>query len=249
MTALWPDHLSTLADWDARAEDNSRTYELVEGVLVVSPRPTSIHQRVINRLAWQLERQLPLELEPLGEVEVVIDPRPPATVRVPDLCVVSALSEAVARWTPDEVTLIDGARALFEFGGADTDTTFTAQVVADRTAVEQLVRDDAVEVGLVPADPTGWQLIGKTSENAAGAVRRCRTGRLGGHRKGCSAGPDRRGRGLVHRLLPRRLPGAGQPLGSRRFTGHPQRRPPVHRRSLMQTQGRLTMRQALASEE
>lgn len=27
------------------------------------------------------------------------------------------------------------------------------------------MRDDAVEVGLVPADPTGWQLIGKTSEN------------------------------------------------------------------------------------
>ncbi|MFE7722140.1 ABC transporter permease [Nocardia rhizosphaerihabitans] len=48
---------------------------------------------------------------------------------------------------------------------ADTDTTFTAHVVADRTAVEQLVRDDAVEVGLVRADPTGWQLIGKTSEN------------------------------------------------------------------------------------
>ncbi|MFE7722141.1 Uma2 family endonuclease [Nocardia rhizosphaerihabitans] len=106
MNAPWPDHLLTLADWDARAEDNSRTYELVEGVLVVSPRPTSIHQRVINRLAWQLEQQLPLELEPLGEVEVVIDPRPPATVRVPDLCVVPALSEAVARWTPDEVTLV-----------------------------------------------------------------------------------------------------------------------------------------------
>ncbi|MEV0433868.1 Uma2 family endonuclease [Nocardia sp. NPDC050413] len=105
MTTPWPDHLLTLADWDARAEDNSRTYELVEGVLVVSPRPTSIHQRVITRLAWQLERQLPPELEPLGEVEVVIDARPPATVRVPDLCVVPALAEAVARWTPDEVTL------------------------------------------------------------------------------------------------------------------------------------------------
>ncbi|MFD4441112.1 Uma2 family endonuclease [Nocardia sp. NPDC058519] len=105
MTAPWPDHLLTLDDWDARAEDNSRMYELVEGVLVVSPRPTSIHQRVITRLAWQLEQQLPLDLEPLGEVEVVIDPRPPATVRVPDLCVVPALSDAVARWTADEVML------------------------------------------------------------------------------------------------------------------------------------------------
>ncbi|WP_280299685.1 Uma2 family endonuclease [Nocardia neocaledoniensis] len=105
MTAPWPDHLLTLADWDSLAEDNSRMYELVEGVLIVSPRPTSLHQRVIKRLAWQLEPQLAAEWEVLGEVEVVIDRSPPPTVRVPDLCVVPAVSEAVPRWEADEVTL------------------------------------------------------------------------------------------------------------------------------------------------
>lgn len=68
---------------------------------------------------------------------------------------------------PEAAVVIETADGLASAADTDTDTdtTFTAQVVADRTTVEQLVRDDAVEVGLVPADPTGWQLIGKTSEN------------------------------------------------------------------------------------
>ncbi|MGW5314771.1 Uma2 family endonuclease [Nocardia thailandica] len=106
MTAPWPDHLLSMADWDALAEDTSRMYELAEGVLVVSPRPTSLHQRAIKRLTWQLEPQLPPGFEVLGEVEVVVDSEPPPTVRVPDLCVVPALSDAVARWDADDVTLV-----------------------------------------------------------------------------------------------------------------------------------------------
>ncbi|MFF2395156.1 ABC transporter permease [Nocardia sp. NPDC058114] len=54
--------------------------------------------------------------------------------------------------------------------GAGTDTSFTARPVADRAAVEQLVREDAVDVGLVPAEPSGWQLIGKTAEDDAAAT-------------------------------------------------------------------------------
>lgn len=48
---------------------------------------------------------------------------------------------------------------------AGTDTTFTARTVADRAEVERLVREDTVDVGLVPAEPSGWQLIGKTAED------------------------------------------------------------------------------------
>ncbi|MFE6923189.1 ABC transporter permease [Nocardia sp. NPDC057663] len=64
---------------------------------------------------------------------------------------------------PEAAVVVETANSLAS--AADTDTTFTGHTVADRAAVEQLVRDDAVEVGLVPAQPTGWQLIGKTSEN------------------------------------------------------------------------------------
>src|SRR5262249_40767745 len=66
MTALtaasWPDHLLTLAEWDALPEDASRRYELVEGVLLVVPRPTPLHQLVMLRLGGELDRQLPDDL-------------------------------------------------------------------------------------------------------------------------------------------------------------------------------------------
>jgi ABC-2 type transport system permease protein len=48
---------------------------------------------------------------------------------------------------------------------AEADVSFIARPVADRAAVEQSVREDEVDVGLVPADPSGWQLIGKTAED------------------------------------------------------------------------------------
>ncbi|GEM31049.1 hypothetical protein NN3_20560 [Nocardia neocaledoniensis NBRC 108232] len=105
MAMLWPDHLLTLADWDDLPENNERKIELAEGVLAVSPRPTSIHQRVIIRLATQLNSQLPAELEALGEVEVVIEETPPPTVRIPDVCVVPALDDAVVRWDATDVLL------------------------------------------------------------------------------------------------------------------------------------------------
>ncbi|MFE5479087.1 ABC transporter permease [Nocardia sp. NPDC056541] len=65
----------------------------------------------------------------------------------------------------DTSVVLETANALAS--GAGTDTSFTARPVADRAAVEQLVREDAVDVGLVPAEPSGWQLIGKTAEDDA----------------------------------------------------------------------------------
>ncbi|MGH3686111.1 MAG: hypothetical protein ACRDRE_12035 [Pseudonocardiaceae bacterium] len=38
-TASWPDHLLTLTEWDTLPEDTSRRCGLVEGVLLVVPRP------------------------------------------------------------------------------------------------------------------------------------------------------------------------------------------------------------------
>ncbi|TLF74510.1 Uma2 family endonuclease [Nocardia cyriacigeorgica] len=113
----WPDHLLTLADWDALPEDNSRSYELVEGVLIVSPRPLALHQRAIWRLAGQLESQLPEKLGALPEVELIVDAKAPPTVRIPDLIVVptTEIEGNPARWDADDVLLAveilsDGSR-------------------------------------------------------------------------------------------------------------------------------------------
>ena len=47
----WPaaGHPFTVAELD-RMPDDGRRYELLDGVLIVSPRPTTIHQVVAGRL-------------------------------------------------------------------------------------------------------------------------------------------------------------------------------------------------------
>lgn len=87
-SATWPDHLLTLEDWIALPEDDSRCYELVEGVLHVSHRPASWHQWLIAELLFQVRSQLPRELVVQSEVEVVVVGTWPPTVRVPDVLVV-----------------------------------------------------------------------------------------------------------------------------------------------------------------
>lgn len=88
-SAPWPDHLLSLAEWDALPEDNTRHYELAEGAMFVTPRPVPSHQRAAFRLCHQLDVGLPVELTPLPEVEIVVERGEPATVRAPDLIVVA----------------------------------------------------------------------------------------------------------------------------------------------------------------
>ena len=86
-----PDHLLDLAEWEALPEDTSARFELVEGVMVVSPRPSYRHQDLVHRLCGQLRDQLPEDLTALPEIDLVVDDgagRGPATVRVPDIVVV-----------------------------------------------------------------------------------------------------------------------------------------------------------------
>ncbi|HKN95760.1 MAG TPA: Uma2 family endonuclease [Pseudonocardiaceae bacterium] len=103
----WADHLMSLDDWAALPEDTSHHYELVEGVLQVSPRPASDHQWALTELAYQLRGQLPTELVALPEVEVVLAPQLPATVRTPDLVVVprSVAVTSPTRYQSDDVLL------------------------------------------------------------------------------------------------------------------------------------------------
>lgn len=103
----WSGRLLSLDDWDAMPEDDSRRYELVEGVLRVTASPVTHHQRTVLRLATQLEQQLPPALEPIAEIDVVVSDGAVATVRKPDLIVVqSSLADTdPARYRARDVLL------------------------------------------------------------------------------------------------------------------------------------------------
>lgn len=91
MTSIdWPDHLLTLEEWDALPEDVSRRFELVDGVLQISPRPTSNHQLAIMLLGAQLNAALvPQHLVAVPDVDVVLVEAFPPLLRAPDIAVVS----------------------------------------------------------------------------------------------------------------------------------------------------------------
>ncbi|WP_067538478.1 ABC transporter permease [Nocardia crassostreae] len=63
--------------------------------------------------------------------------------------------------------VIDTAGALADT--ADKNIDFTTHVVADPATVEQQVRDETVDIGLLPAD-SGWRLLGKSAKNTEAAT-------------------------------------------------------------------------------
>jgi Uma2 family endonuclease len=74
----------TRADLDRMPDDGHR-YELVDGVLVVSPSPRRLHQRAVLRLLRALDDACPPELEVLGApFDVVLAED---TVMIPDVVV------------------------------------------------------------------------------------------------------------------------------------------------------------------
>lgn len=107
MSALpWPDHLLSLQEWDALPEDNRYHLEVVEGVLLVAPRPFPFHQRAVARLGYLFDEQLPPHLCAFSEVDLIISERP-LTVRAPDVLVTTtALADTnPARFHPRDVSL------------------------------------------------------------------------------------------------------------------------------------------------
>lgn len=116
MAVTWPDHLLTLREWIALPPDSGHHVELVDGALLVTPRPAALHQRAMTRLATSIEDQLPSGLSTVADAEVVITPRDlddaassivPATVRVPDVVIVRSalLADNPARLPAAEVLL------------------------------------------------------------------------------------------------------------------------------------------------
>jgi Uma2 family endonuclease len=86
LSDVWPreDRPLTVDDL-ARLPDDGNRYELVGGVLEVSPPPLNNHNRVANRLAYLLNQRCPagLEVLPANGVNLARDHQ-----RIPDLIVV-----------------------------------------------------------------------------------------------------------------------------------------------------------------
>lgn len=96
MTAALDYDLPAPGDWttddlDALPEDGRRR-ELIDGVLIVSPSPTTFHQNMAPRLLLASEASCPHELYVTQAVEIRVSNR---RSYIPDVLVVSA--EAAAR--------------------------------------------------------------------------------------------------------------------------------------------------------
>jgi Uma2 family endonuclease len=163
-SAAWPDHLLSLAEWDALPEDNTRCYELVEGILLVSPRPVSDHQWAVSRLGYQLHSQLPADLGELPDVEVVLFSGFPATVRVPDLVVIpTAVAKSnPARYQAEDVLL---AVEVISPGSRRTDRVFKLNEYAEAGIENYWIVDLERPVTLTAFELAGreYKLVAETS--------------------------------------------------------------------------------------
>ena len=93
----------TVAELDRMPNDGHR-YELMDGVLVVSPRPTTVHQFVAMRLATVLDKACPDGLCVLAEPAVQLDP---VTELSPDLVVVRIEDVGDAKFTLPPLLVVE----------------------------------------------------------------------------------------------------------------------------------------------
>lgn len=115
LTSDWPPAPGplTVADLD-RTPDDGRRYELVDGVLVVSPAPLVPHQVVLHELEFQLRAGLPDDLAIVPGVGVRMSD---TTELVPDLVVVQRGDLAGQRLTLPPVLAVEvrsRSTALFD---------------------------------------------------------------------------------------------------------------------------------------
>lgn len=153
-----PRGLVTLEEWDALELDEARRWELVEGGIVMTPRPRPLHQVVSGNLRQLIRENLPDSLVVLQEVEITVEARFPPTVRDPDLVVVnrSVVDRNPVRVDPSDVVLVieivspgsrrtDRVMKAYEYAkagiehywivdlDADPDERFLAHVLRDGT--------------------------------------------------------------------------------------------------------------------
>ena len=93
----------TVAELD-QMPDDGRRYELLDGALVVSPRPTTIHQVVSGRLYGVLSSVCPEDLCVVPEPAVMLGPQ---TEFDPDLVVVRMDQVGGAKFTDPPLLVIE----------------------------------------------------------------------------------------------------------------------------------------------
>lgn len=93
----------TVAELD-RMPDDGRRYELLDGVLVVSPRPTTVHQAVAGRLLGILSNVCPSSLLAVPEPALQLAPQ---TEFVPDLVVVRLDHVGGAKFTEPPLLVVE----------------------------------------------------------------------------------------------------------------------------------------------
>lgn len=93
----------TVAELD-QMPDDGRRYELLDGALVVSPRPTTIHQYVAMRLLRVLADACPEELCVVPEPAVMLGPQ---TEFDPDLVVVRMDQIGGAKFTEPPLLVVE----------------------------------------------------------------------------------------------------------------------------------------------
>jgi Uma2 family endonuclease len=106
-TIVVPDHLVTVEEWDALEDINPRMrYELVDGNVVLNPRPVSDHQDVIGALTHVLRHYRPSGHRILPETELAIDLGPWPTIRVPDVLVCGRVPRGTQRIPAADTKLV-----------------------------------------------------------------------------------------------------------------------------------------------
>ena len=93
----------TVAELD-QMPDDGRRYELLDGVLIVSPRPTTIHQFVVMRLLRVLADACPEDLCVVPEPAVELGPQ---TEFDPDLVVVRMDQIGGAKFTEPPLLVVE----------------------------------------------------------------------------------------------------------------------------------------------
>jgi Uma2 family endonuclease len=93
----------TVAELD-QIPDDGRRYELLDGALVVSPRPTTIHQVVAGRLCGALSSACPEDLCVVPEPAIMLAPQ---TEFDPDVVVVRMDQVGGAKFTEPPLLVIE----------------------------------------------------------------------------------------------------------------------------------------------
>ncbi len=93
----------TVAELD-RMPDDGRRYELLDGVLIVSPRPTTVHQVVAGRLYGMLSGACPEDLCVVPEPAVELGPQ---TEFDPDLVAVRMDQVGGAKFTEPPLLMVE----------------------------------------------------------------------------------------------------------------------------------------------